>query len=122
MVLVRGDREALRVMLSNLIDNALRYTPADGSVKVRVSRRLNEAHIEVIDSGPGIAPEQRSRVFDRFYRVPQAATEEGSGLGLAIVKRVVDRHGGSVELANATDAGGLKVLVRLPSVESIEAG
>jgi two-component system, OmpR family, sensor kinase len=121
-VLVRGEREALRVMLSNLIDNALRYTPADGSVAVRISRAGDEALIEVEDSGPGIAPEQRARVFDRFYRVPRAAAEEGSGLGLAIVKRVLDRHAGSVSLDDASAGSGLKVSVRLPVVQSVQHG
>ena len=121
-VLVRGEREALRVMLSNLIDNALRYTPADGSVAVRISHAGEEALIEVEDSGPGIAPEQRARVFDRFYRVPRAAAEEGSGLGLAIVKRVVDRHAGTVSLDDAAAGRGLKVSVRLPVVQSVRGG
>jgi two-component system OmpR family sensor kinase len=119
-VLVRGEREALRVMLSNLIDNALRYTPADGSVVVRISRQGDEALIEVEDSGPGIAPEQRARVFDRFYRVPRAAAEEGSGLGLAIVKRVVDRHAGTVSLDDASAGRGLKVSVHLPVLKSAQ--
>jgi two-component system OmpR family sensor kinase len=114
-VRVRGDREALRVMLSNLIDNALRYTPADGSVTVRIVRESADAAIEVEDTGPGIAAEQRARVFDRFYRVPNATADEGSGLGLAIVKRVVDRHAGSVTLDDAATGRGLKVSVRLPA-------
>jgi signal transduction histidine kinase len=114
-VLVRGDREALRVMLSNLIDNALRYTPADGSVTVRIVRETGGVVIEVEDSGPGIAAEQRARVFDRFYRVASATADEGSGLGLAIVKRVVDRHAGTVTLDDAAAGRGLKVSVRLPA-------
>jgi two-component system, OmpR family, sensor kinase len=114
-VRVRGDREALRVMLSNLIDNALRYTPADGSVTVRIVRESADVVIEVQDTGPGIAAEQRARVFDRFYRVPNATADEGSGLGLAIVKRVVDRHAGSVTLDDAATGRGLKVSVRLPA-------
>ena len=114
-VLVRGERDALRVMLSNLIDNALRYTPAHGSVIVRIRRDGAQALIELEDSGPGIPPEQRLRVFDRFYRVPRAAAEEGSGLGLAIVKRVVQRHAGEVSLDDASAGTGLKVSVRLPA-------
>jgi signal transduction histidine kinase len=114
-VLVRGDREALRVMLSNLIDNALRYTPADGSVTVRIMRETGSVVIEVEDTGPGIAAEQRARVFDRFYRVASATADEGSGLGLAIVKRVVDRHAGTVTLDDAAAGRGLKVRVRLPA-------
>ena len=117
-VLVRGEHDALRVMLSNLIDNALRYTPAHGSVIVRTRRDGPQALIEVEDSGPGIPPEQRLRVFDRFYRVPRAAAEEGSGLGLAIVKRVAQRHAGEVSLDDAGAGTGLKVSVRLPAFAS----
>ncbi len=117
-VLIRGERDALRVMLSNLIDNALRYTPAHGSVIVRTRRDGPQALIEVEDSGPGIPPEQRLRVFDRFYRVPRAAVEEGSGLGLAIVKRVAQRHAGEVSLDDARAGTGLKVSVRLPAFAS----
>jgi len=113
-VLVRGDREALRVMLSNLIDNALRYTPSQGSVIVRAARQGDAALIEVEDTGLGIPPEQRLRVFDRFYRVPRAAAEEGSGLGLAIVKRVADRHAATVSLDDGSSGSGLRVSVRLP--------
>jgi signal transduction histidine kinase len=112
-VLVQGDREALRVMLSNLIDNALRYTPASGRIVVRVAHAGGHAQLEVQDSGPGIAPEQRSRVFDRFYRVPHATAAEGSGLGLAIVKRVAERHGGAVSLHDADNGTGLKVRVQM---------
>jgi two-component system OmpR family sensor kinase len=120
LVLVHGVREALRVMLSNLIDNALRYTPAEGKIIVRTSHASGRALIEVEDSGPGIAPEQRARVFDRFYRVPHAAFADGSGLGLAIVKRVVERHGGEVSLHDADAARGLKVRVILPTQPSGE--
>jgi signal transduction histidine kinase len=114
-VLVHGDREALRVMLSNLIDNALRYTPAGGSIQVRTCHDSEQALVEVEDSGPGIPLEQRARVFDRFYRVPRAAAEEGSGLGLAIVKRVVQRHHGEVSLQDPLSGTGLRVSVRFPS-------
>jgi len=113
-VQVRGDREALRVMLSNLIDNALRYTPSQGRVIVRAARQGDAALIEVEDTGLGIPPEQRLRVFDRFYRVPRAAAEEGSGLGLAIVKRVADRHAATVSLDDGSSGSGLRVSVRLP--------
>ena len=114
-VQLRGERDALRVMLSNLIDNALRYTPARGSVAVRTARADGAVTIDVEDSGPGIPADQRQRVFDRFYRVPNASSEEGSGLGLAIVKRVVERHGGSVSLHDAVPGPGLHVSIRLPA-------
>lgn len=77
--------------INNLIDNALRYTPAPGHITVAVTKRLNAIVLSVQDSGPGILAEERSRVFDRFYRV-LGAKAEGSGLGLAIVKEIAQRH------------------------------
>ncbi len=114
---VTGDATGLRVLIGNLIDNALRYTPAGGRVDADVSREGAEAVLAVRDSGPGIASDQRSRVFDRFYRVTTQASAAvpGSGLGLAIVKRVADRHDATITLGAgiASDAGeGLGVTVR----------
>lgn len=110
-----GDRIALGVMLANLMDNAVRYTPAAGQVVVHLQHAEGLARIVVEDSGPGIAPEQRSRVFDRFYRVPGNPVV-GSGLGLAIVKRVVGLHGGAIAL-DASPLGGLQVQVSLPGAQ-----
>jgi two-component system OmpR family sensor kinase len=114
---VTGDASGLRMLIGNLIDNALRYTPAGGRVDANVSREGAEVILAVRDSGPGIAPDQRSRVFDRFYRVTTQASAAvpGSGLGLAIVKRVADRHDATIALGAgiASDAGeGLGVTVR----------
>jgi two-component system sensor histidine kinase TctE len=102
----------LREMIVNLVDNALRYGRAGGKVTVAVSAIGNEAVLTVADDGPGIPPEERARVFERFYRVA-GAVEEGSGLGLAIVREVADNAGGSVRLSDGP-AGGLTVEVRLP--------
>jgi signal transduction histidine kinase len=114
---IRGDQESLRVMLGNLIDNAVRYTPRGGTVTVRARAEGSDALLEVEDSGPGIPADQRDRVFDRFYRVPrQDASEEGSGLGLAIVKRVVDRHRGRISLDTGEAGSGLRVTIGLPAV------
>ena len=109
---VTGDRAALRTLIDNLVDNALRYTPS-GSVTVRVGREEGSAVLEVEDTGPGIPPAERGRVFDRFYR-SEAATEGGTGLGLAIVKRIAERHGGRAELLDARQGTGLRVRVALP--------
>jgi signal transduction histidine kinase len=112
-VIVRADREALRILLRNLIDNAVRYTPAGGTVEVLCSDTAQGARLEVLDTGPGIAPGERERVFDRFYR--RAGTlESGSGLGLAIVKAVADRHDARVTLGDAPPPGGLRVTVQFP--------
>lgn len=111
-VAIAGDRAALRTLIDNLVDNALRYTPS-GRVAVRVAREGGSAVLEVEDTGPGIAETERGRVFDRFYR-GEAAAEGGSGLGLAIVKRVAERHGGQVELLGARQGAGLRVRIVLP--------
>jgi two-component system OmpR family sensor kinase/two-component system sensor histidine kinase QseC len=109
---IQGNREALRTLVRNLVDNAVRYTPPGGSVQVRCSCTSGEAVLEVNDTGPGIAPADRERVFDRFYR-RAAAQEGGTGLGLAIVKAIAERHGAQVDLGEAP-GGGLRVRVIFP--------
>ena len=116
-VAAAGAAAALRTLLSSLVDNAVRYTPAPGRVDVAAFRDGAQAALEVSDSGPGIPPEERMRVFDRFYR-RAGETRDGSGLGLAIVKQIVTRHGGTITLEDASRAGGLKVVVRLPLAAS----
>ena len=107
-----GEAESLRILLANLVDNAIRYTPAGGRVDMSIYTHHQWAVIEVIDNGPGIPPEERTRVFDRFYR-REASDESGTGLGLAIVKRIVERHGGRITLSDAA-GHGLCVRVELP--------
>jgi two-component system OmpR family sensor kinase/two-component system sensor histidine kinase QseC len=107
--MVRGESESLRTLARNLVDNAVRYTPPGGTVRVHCRPTADGAVLEVIDTGPGIAAEHRERVFDRFYRHP-SATENGTGLGLAIVKAVADRHAARVTLGDAA-GGGLRVTV-----------
>ncbi|ANT50918.1 sensor histidine kinase [Mesorhizobium amorphae] len=111
-VTVVGDGTMLREMIVNLVDNALRYTPAGGTVTVKLASINGEAVLTVADDGPGIPADEREHVFERFYRIA-GATEEGSGLGLAIVREVVENAGGRVTLADGA-AGGLVVEVRLP--------
>ncbi|HMN22684.1 MAG TPA: ATP-binding protein [Ottowia sp.] len=111
---VTGQSEALAVLLRNLVDNALRHAPDGGQVRVLV-RRLpgGAAELAVDDSGPGIAPGERQRVLDRFYRVPGTAGH-GSGLGLAIVQAVARRHGAQVVVESSPTLGGARVAVRWP--------
>jgi two-component system OmpR family sensor kinase len=111
-VAVMGERTALRTMLANLLDNAVKYTPSGGRVDVEVRAEPAHALIEVRDTGPGIPPDEHERVFDRFYRVP-GSPQTGSGLGLAIARRIATAHGGSIELSDAAP-GGLRASVRLP--------
>jgi two-component system sensor histidine kinase TctE len=94
-----GNPLMLRELLSNLIDNALRYTPPGGSVTVRVRRDGEQAIVEVEDTGPGIAPAERGRVFERFYRILDSGAP-GSGLGLAIVREIAHQHGAEVDVFN----------------------
>jgi two-component system OmpR family sensor kinase len=113
---VRGDPQALRALVSNLVDNALRYTPAGGRVDVGLAAAPDgSATLSVRDTGPGIAPGDRARIFDRFYRGQNATgSAPGSGLGLAIVKSVAERHRASIELGEGLDGRGLGVSVRFP--------
>ena len=112
--MVSGQPEALRMLLRNLIDNAVKYTPEEGRVDVGIVTLDSGVELSVDDSGPGLPEEERERVLDRFYRSgePQAP---GSGLGLAIVKSIADLHGATVTLAASASLGGLRVLVRFPS-------
>ena len=96
---ILGNALMLRELLSNLIDNALRYTPAGGSVTVRVRADGAHAYLEVEDTGPGIAPHERSHVFERFYRI-LGNSAPGSGLGLAIVREIAQQHGAEVDVFN----------------------
>lgn len=96
-VTIAGNAMMLRELLSNLIDNALRYTPAGGSVTVRVRHDAERAILDVEDTGPGIAPAERARVFERFYRILGSGAA-GSGLGLAIVREIAQQHGAEVDL------------------------
>jgi two-component system sensor histidine kinase TctE len=100
-LMVAGNPTMLRELLSNLVDNALRYTPAGGSVTVRLRADAPRALaiLEVEDTGPGIPQAERGRVFERFYRILGSHTE-GSGLGLAIVREIAQQHGAEVEIYN----------------------
>jgi two-component system OmpR family sensor kinase len=113
--MVSGDAEALRIMLNNLIDNAIRYSPEGGRIDVSVHAGENGASITVQDTGPGIPDSDLERVFDRFYRSAGAETS-GSGLGLAIVKRIADIHHAEVKFIKTAD--GLRVIVTIPHAAS----
>ena len=96
-VMISGNPMMLRELLGNLIDNALRYTPAGGSVTVRVRSTAEQAILEVEDTGPGIPQAERSHVFERFYRI-LGSNVDGSGLGLAIVREIAQQHGAEVDI------------------------
>ena len=111
-VTVHGERAALVALVRNLVDNAVRYSPPGTRVDVRVARDGDAAILQVDDQGPGIPPEERNRVFDRFYR-RSAGEEEGSGLGLAIVRSVAERHRAAIVLDEAP-GGGVRATLRFP--------
>lgn len=110
-LLISGHEALLREMLGNLIDNAIQYCPAGSEIGVRVLDGGGQALIEVADNGPGIPPEERERVFERFYRGRMEGQGKGCGLGLAIVQEIARRHHGEVSLAERHPQG-LVVTVR----------
>jgi two-component system OmpR family sensor kinase len=107
---VQGQPDALNILLRNLVDNAVKYTPAGGTVDVAVRNVAGGVVLSVEDSGPGIAPEERERVFDRFYRIA-GSEAAGSGLGLAIIKSIAERHGARLALGQSERLGGLAATV-----------
>ncbi|MGH2571029.1 MAG: ATP-binding protein [bacterium] len=112
---VRGDRSALRLVIDNLLDNAVKYTPSRGDVTMRVWSGARHANLVVTDTGIGIAEHEQERIFERFYRVDKARSRDlgGTGLGLSIVKHMVQVHGGDVGLESAPGVGS-SFRVRLP--------
>jgi heavy metal sensor kinase len=120
-VAVHGDRTTLRQAVLNLVDNAIKYTPREGSIRVDVRIRGDaEAAVEIADSGPGIAPEHRQRIFERFYRVDldRSRATGGAGLGLPIARWAIELHRGTIELETEEGKGstfGIRIPRRSPS-------
>jgi two-component system, OmpR family, sensor kinase len=110
---IMGDEESVRLLFGNLLENALRYTPAGGTVDVQITCTPDAISVEVADTGPGIPPEERERVFDRFYRRHDTSVP-GSGLGLAIVKASAARHHAQLTLGARHNGTGLVVRVTFP--------
>jgi len=106
-LVISGDSDSLRQALSNLVDNAIKYTPEGGQVTLRLRREGSEAIFEVEDTGIGIEPRHQQRVFERFYRVDKSRSREmgGTGLGLAIVRHAAIQHGGRVDLSSQPGKG-----------------
>jgi two-component system sensor histidine kinase QseC len=105
-----GDAASLATLLQNLVGNALTYTPSGGRIEVQLRSTPDKLIIEVADSGPGIAPELREQLFERFVRLGDG---QGAGLGLSIVARIAELHGATVELVDSA-LGGLRAIVRIP--------
>ncbi|MDX1590126.1 MAG: HAMP domain-containing sensor histidine kinase [Oleiphilaceae bacterium] len=118
-VVIDGDRDLLFQAVSNLIDNAIKYTPEEGRISVRVGRNQERALIEVADSGDGIPDSEKEKVFQRFYRVGKSRSQPGNGLGLSLVGAVVEMHKGLIELEDrhpGEQPPGLRVRLSLPVV------
>lgn len=111
---VEGDAFLLRELLENIVSNALRHAGRGGSVTVSTCAAQGHVLVQVDDSGPGIPPSERGRVFQRFHRVAGQAEDGGSGLGLAIVRQIALRHSGDVQISQSA-LGGASVAVRLPA-------
>jgi heavy metal sensor kinase len=114
-VVVAGDPDQLRQVLLNMLDNAIKYTPAGGTIEVEVQPTAHDVQVRVRDTGEGIPAEHLPHVFERFYRVDKARSREmgGAGLGLSIAKSIVEAHGGRIELDSAP-GGGTTCTVTLP--------
>jgi signal transduction histidine kinase len=106
-VQIYGDADGLKRLLTNLLQNALRYTDADGTVTVSLESSIRNARLRVADTGIGIPPESLPRIFDRFYRVDKSRSRAagGVGLGLSIVRAIVDAHKGRIEVHSQVDQG-----------------
>jgi signal transduction histidine kinase len=110
---VRGNARLLAQAVGNLLDNALKYTPADGRVSLTLQRDQDWALLTIADSGPGIPPAERRHVFDRFVRLDDSRSQPGNGLGLSLVRAIIQLHGGRIELGD--NVPGLQVRLYVPA-------
>jgi two-component system OmpR family sensor kinase len=116
-ITIHGDRVHLRRLLLNLVDNGIKYTPAGGRVLLSLKRDKEWAALQITDSGIGLAAQEQERVFQRFYRTPEAVSQgkEGSGLGLCIARSIATAHGGRLEVQSAIGCGStFTVFLPLP--------
>ncbi len=112
-VTVMGNEIALGILIRNVVDNAIRYTPTSGEVKIHIFNTAESIVLRVIDSGPGVPVELRERIFERFYRVI-GTTASGSGLGLAIVSQIAELHNAHISLSSPSNGIGLQFDVAFP--------
>jgi signal transduction histidine kinase len=110
---ITGDRVRIRQVIANLLDNAVKYTPRGGRITVTVRAATTGAEINVTDTGPGIAPEDRERVWERLYRGDASRSQRGLGIGLSLVRAIVEAHGGHARVEPAPGQGA-RFVVSLP--------
>ncbi len=111
---LEADPERLHQVLANLVDNAVRFSPAEGTVRLAAARRNGTVLLSVTDEGPGIPPEERERVFERFHSSDPARSGGSAGLGLAICRWIVEMHGGTIHAAAGDGGSGCRIEVALP--------
>src|SRR4029078_6833966 len=121
MSTVQGNETALGILIRNVVDNAIRYTPALGEVKVAILHQNNEVILRVTDTGSGIPIELRERVFERFYRI-LGTKAAGSGLGLAIVSQIAELHHARISLNTPPNGIGLQFEVAFPTIKDLHHG
>lgn len=119
-IFVSGDRKMLQRAFANLLDNAIKYTPDKGRIDIFLYSENPDAVLEISDTGPGIPPELRQKIFERFYRIDSSRTDKGAGLGLSFVKAVIDQHQGSVKVvenfkADGSHGSGSVFKIRIPA-------
>ncbi|MDE2417393.1 MAG: sensor histidine kinase N-terminal domain-containing protein [Burkholderiales bacterium] len=117
---VNGQEDALQILIRNLVDNAIKYTPKGGVVNISLSRGENHIFLKVEDSGPGIPEQDHKRIFDRFYRLADTRTS-GSGLGLSIVKTIADMLVAHVSIGRSAHLGGLEVTVAFEATQPLHS-
>jgi heavy metal sensor kinase len=120
-VYVEGDRSHLKMLILNLVDNAIHYTPAGGQITIKLTSGDRSALLEIVDTGVGISPEGLPHIFERFYRADKARSRNsgGAGLGLAIVRAICDAHKGEIRVLS-TEGLGTRFFVELPLMAAVE--
>ena len=119
--LIKADKAGIERVITNILTNAIKYTPENGEIKIYVGFVYNDAYIKVIDNGIGIPKEDLDRVFDRFYRVDKARTREmgGTGLGLSIAKEILEKNNAKINI-NSELGKGTEVIIRIPTKKNEE--
>jgi len=117
---IRGEEFLIKELLTNLIDNAMKYGKPRGKITVSLRNAPGAVMLTVEDDGPGVPPQEREKVFDRFYRIP-GTKGDGCGLGLSIVHQIAKAHGAAVRLMDAPGDGGLRVEIRFPAASREDA-
>lgn len=118
-IFIDGDRLLLQMLANNLIDNAIKYSQKDLPVTILLSEKENQINFQVKDEGKGIAPEERKKIFTKFYRIGNAATKgaKGTGLGLYLTKRIVDQHNANIAVTDNSPSGSIFTVILNASIE-----